>query len=480
MVDSVGTGEIVYFGAHSDNDLGFHTVLFPSEMGAVKIVQVRPSMIILENGKTAVVGGLPDPDVNFADFPKSNVDPWLWLTRGFHQLGEQGVQLQDIQHQASEHSHALALTAEGEVYAFGRNQHGQLGLSHCRDVQSPTLLARFPERVARVACGHQFSVAVTVSGGVYCWGNGTKGQCAGHQGAASPKFVPALFGHTVVEVQCGHSFVAALNTKGQLFTWGSGLFNERQNMPTQVPLRRVRDFACGFGHMAALTDDGKAYAWGLGLLGALGLGEGKEACFKNSPTEVTSFQPPLAPTDRLQRVFCGDFYTAYVTARGHVYTCGHNKDSRLGHRDDNIFWPTQVTAIMGKPVSLVSCSQKQMICFIPTRLIAVSDAVVSVGGNTALQLSGVGIYDTKQPVCVNFAFQGRHYNSNGRYDSFLNRVLVTSPAFSDPQDDADLGSVEISLSLDGSRYSNSLTLGVFRMPASDRRVNFVLILLLLL
>ena len=165
-----------------------------------------------------------------------------------------GIALVDIAHRESNDSHALALTAQGQVYAWGRNQHGQLGLNHCRDSQTPVNITRFTEPVSRIACGQQFSAAVTISGGVYMWGKGTRGQCCGHVGAVSPKFVTGLFGVEIVEIKCGFSFVMALSRQGKIFTWGEGLFKKRQTKPTEVFFGAngitIQDFACGYGHAA--------------------------------------------------------------------------------------------------------------------------------------------------------------------------------------------------------------------------------------
>ncbi|NLV95017.1 MAG: hypothetical protein GX031_10815, partial [Candidatus Riflebacteria bacterium] len=41
-------------------------------------------------------------------------------------------------------AHALALTERGEVYAWGLNSSGQLGLGHTTNINTPTLV-RFPD-----------------------------------------------------------------------------------------------------------------------------------------------------------------------------------------------------------------------------------------------------------------------------------------------------------------------------------------------
>ena len=74
--------------------------------------------------------------------------------------------------------HSAALTAGGQLYTWGANSKGQLGLGSTSDmVFSPTLvhsLAGVP--LAGVACGGNHTLVVTVSGAVFAFGSNNHGQ----------------------------------------------------------------------------------------------------------------------------------------------------------------------------------------------------------------------------------------------------------------------------------------------------------------
>lgn len=67
------------------------------------------------------------------------------------------------------HYHSLALTNSGELYSFGSNLYGQLGLGfECEKVTKPTLvksLIGIP--IAFMVCGGNHSFVVSKSGAVY-------------------------------------------------------------------------------------------------------------------------------------------------------------------------------------------------------------------------------------------------------------------------------------------------------------------------
>uniref|UniRef100_A0A8C0GR93 Serine/threonine-protein kinase Nek8 n=1 Tax=Chelonoidis abingdonii TaxID=106734 RepID=A0A8C0GR93_CHEAB len=74
-------------------------------------------------------------------------------------------------------AHSAAVTASGQCYTFGSNQHGQLGTSTCHTSRVPYLVVGLqPIKVTMVACGDAFTVAIGAEGEVYTWGKGARGR----------------------------------------------------------------------------------------------------------------------------------------------------------------------------------------------------------------------------------------------------------------------------------------------------------------
>lgn len=74
--------------------------------------------------------------------------------------------------------HALALLADGRVYAWGFNEYGQCGLG--TDTPAEPLprqvIAPLPANVVAIGVGANHSLALDAAGNVWAWGNNTAGQ----------------------------------------------------------------------------------------------------------------------------------------------------------------------------------------------------------------------------------------------------------------------------------------------------------------
>ena len=114
-------------------------------------------------------------------------------------------------------NHSLALSDGGLVYAWGENEHGQLGLGHHSSIDIPTLLIDLVRdeqklRPKQLASGTGHSLALTHSGAVFSWGLGTDGQL-GHgkfESECVPVRVPLTTTGTVAAVVAGDYHSAAL------------------------------------------------------------------------------------------------------------------------------------------------------------------------------------------------------------------------------------------------------------------------------
>ena len=187
--------------------------------------------------------------------------------------------------------HHLALTVRGEVWAWGKNDRGQLGDGTAVDRTAPVKVPGLVD-VVDVAAGAAHSLAVTFDGRVYAWGSNDCGQLGHAEGDRwTPSEVVELT--KVVQVAAGTDSSMALTQGGTVYTWGCGEYGQlgssrRQNTQSRpytisMPGSGMAQIAAGAYHDLAVTNGGVLYAWGRNQRYQLGNSRNENA---DSPVRV--------------------------------------------------------------------------------------------------------------------------------------------------------------------------------------------------
>ncbi|KAM6220950.1 E3 ISG15--protein ligase HERC5 [Rhynchocyon petersi] len=182
--------------------------------------------------------------------------------------------------------HSLALSKGGELLAWGQNSHGQLGVGGIgHSISTPqTVVHLTGVPVAQISAGEAHSMALSISGNIYSWGRNDLGQLG--LGHTDSKDFPSLIEELDKEVEfltCGGSHTVLLTKDGRVFTFGAGKYGQLGHDSTQNELRprlvtalfgnRVTQIACGRYHtLAYVSDLGKVFSFGCGSEGQLGNG----------------------------------------------------------------------------------------------------------------------------------------------------------------------------------------------------------------
>lgn len=139
-------------------------------------------------------------------------------------------------------NHSFAISKSGAVYGWGKNSNGQLGLNDEESKMFPTQLKTLRSLGVRyIACGDDFSVFLTMDGGVFTCGSGTYGQL-GHGVCTNeilPRMVMELMGSTITQITCGTRHTLALvASRGRVYGFGlgcSGQLGTRCTKSSSVP-----------------------------------------------------------------------------------------------------------------------------------------------------------------------------------------------------------------------------------------------------
>ncbi|KAL8137557.1 hypothetical protein V2J09_003558 [Rumex salicifolius] len=210
--------------------------------------------------------------------------------------------------------HAIALSDDGFLQAWGYNEYGQLGRGvTCEGLQGPRVINGYakhldeaPElvKIIQVSCGEFHTAAISEDGEIYTWGLGNMGQL-GHCSLQAedkellPRRVVALEGIFIKNIACGGVHTCAVTVKGALYAWGGGqlgqlglgpqagsasfIFNESEKMLRNIPALVIPScvelVACGHSHTLISTSEGRIHGWGYNSYGQAANGKSTYAWY---------------------------------------------------------------------------------------------------------------------------------------------------------------------------------------------------------
>jgi alpha-tubulin suppressor-like RCC1 family protein len=253
-------------------------------------------------------------------------------------------------------SFALAVTSTGQLYSFGENLYGQLGYETNAGTSNPNptpTLVALPGAVGpvvRVAAGNAHSLALTASGQLFAFGSNGSGELgnATNNGNVNPNPHPTLVSlpgavGAPVEISAGNGSSLVATSSGQLYSFGYNEFGQlgrSQNSgtsnanptPTLVGLPGasgpVVHLSSGSVSSYALTSSGQLFAFGNNRYGQLGSSAHVGTETPNPTPAQVSLPAPVV------QVGGGDTYVLAVTSAGQVLSFGANKEGELGRSQD--------------------------------------------------------------------------------------------------------------------------------------------------
>lgn len=312
---------------------------------------------------------------------------------------------------ASGESHSFYVS-EDNVYVWGRNNKGQLGINSTTGHNAPVAIAGLNgKKIISVSGGFTHSLALSAEGKVYAWGNNINGQLG--KGTINYSNNPANYipveitdnfttltsPDRIIAVSAGKLYSLALSAEGKVYAWGDnedgqlgkGTIDSTDNLANSVPVDITNNFttlassdkiiavSAGEYHSLALSADGRVYTWGNNYDGQLGDGS---ATKKSTPVDITDKFP--ADSGKIKYISAGYRSGFAISVDDKVYGWGKNDTGELGLGAGgkvNKSTPIEIPTLSGKNLIIVDTQYNSSIALHSVALGA--DGVLYTWGNNS-------------------------------------------------------------------------------------------------
>lgn len=267
--------------------------------------------------------------------------------------------------------------ANGKLFCWGEGSSGQLGMDNTNSLGQPTAvpsLSASHKSITDVSAGANHTCAIA-AGDLFCWGKNDKGQLG--LGDTTNRLVPVevggvLAGKRVTKVSAGYDSTCAI-ANGQAYCWGNNASRQlgdgtttNRTVPTAVSAyassntanqltgKSVTSISIGVDHACAVAN-ADLFCWGNNANGRTGLNTTNST--PSAPTKVTTFRTasnsnvPNGPnnmTPAVSAVSVGSNFSCAIV-NGTVSCFGSNANGRtgLGTTSGDQLVPRQISGTPG-------------------------------------------------------------------------------------------------------------------------------------
>ena len=243
--------------------------------------------------------------------------------------------------------HSICLDIDGNVFTFGNNEFGQLGRKiDTTYTHIPQKLTNIPP-ITQISCGSYFNVCLSNEGDLYSFGQNKYGQLglgSVQQIFYSPQKIKSLSDIDIDFIECGNYFTYCKTLSGKVYVWGINFYGElglgttvQEYQPIEcsdIP-NNIVDIKCGALHTLILTSDQEVYSCGAGDEGQLGraLTDRYSAVFKK-----------VDDISVIIRIECGSTISMCIDIYNNLFVFGFNESGQLGLSDtQNRYRPVKYT-----------------------------------------------------------------------------------------------------------------------------------------
>lgn len=208
--------------------------------------------------------------------------------------------LSNISKIAAGKDHAIAIDNDGQVWVWGTNDHGQLGLGDRVQRSTPTLIEGFSGAI-QAAAGWFHTLVLDANGDVWAFGHNKLGALGNPYDSADQRTLQRVKGlQNIIQIAAGANHSVALDVNGDVWTFGQNDLGQLGHktikakklvQPTQVKdLHGIAKIAAGAMQTFAIGEDGQVFGFGNNTEYQLGI-----LSTKRDPTTTNRYEVVRSP-----------------------------------------------------------------------------------------------------------------------------------------------------------------------------------------
>ena len=274
-------------------------------------------------------------------------------------------------------SHNSLIDSNGDLWMWGDNSYGQLG------VETTTVISSIPiniskendpfdgNEIVQVALGGYHSGAIDEYGNLWMWGDNSRGQLGNgtKQSSSTPinityQWQSPIFDKEIKQVALGVNHSGAIDSEGNLWMWGYNGYDQLGDVKTtetsspdpvnitqqdENPIygETIVQVALSESHSSAIDKNGGLWMWGDNDNGKLG--NGAESGWSDPPINITQQEGNPIKKETIVQVALGDYHSGAIDENGGLWMWGNNGFGQLGDgTDDSSSYPIEITHQFGK------------------------------------------------------------------------------------------------------------------------------------
>ena len=237
--------------------------------------------------------------------------------------------------------HTLGIDEQGNLWAWGRNENGELGNGTTTRSSSIPVQIKEGTKFKKVGSGHWYSLAIDEQGNLWAWGYNRNGQLG--DGTTTNSSIPIQIkeGTKFKEVSAGLYHSLAIDEQGNLWAWGDNRYGQlgdgtttNSSIPIQIKEEtKFKEVSSRYYSTLAIDEQENLWAWGNNRgYGHLG----------NEINDNISIPTQIMVGIKVKEVAMGSAsggrpYSVVIDIEGNVWTAGSNWYGQLGRKTDEYF-----------------------------------------------------------------------------------------------------------------------------------------------